>query len=144
MLCQRCNARKATVHFSTVAWPPGCETNHVCESCSNLESSPTVGSEPMMKKALPTAARATLRTRFRRKYARHLFSCALDLAARSIRESRMPARSIRGRVRGSLLAIQFLLLRRLSRTVGLEGKLTVFFREASGAPARFRRCETKA
>jgi protein-arginine kinase activator protein McsA len=33
MLCQQCQAREATVHFSVVAWPSGDETNHLCESC---------------------------------------------------------------------------------------------------------------
>jgi hypothetical protein len=136
MLCQRCNAKEAMVHFSIVAWPSSCETKHVCESCSNLEPIRIVGRESMIAQGKPTAGRATLRTRLRRKYVRYLFAGALDLAARSIRDSTAP--SIRRRVRRNLAATQFLVLRRLSSIIGLQGKLTVFFREAKGAPATFR------
>lgn len=33
MLCQKCNARKATVHLSTVTWPSGEDRKHLCETC---------------------------------------------------------------------------------------------------------------
>ncbi len=33
MLCEECQTREATVHFSAVAWPSGDLTNHLCETC---------------------------------------------------------------------------------------------------------------
>ena len=33
MLCQQCQSREATVHFSAVAWPSGEDTKHLCETC---------------------------------------------------------------------------------------------------------------
>lgn len=33
MLCQQCQVKEATVHFSTVAWPLGQDTTHLCETC---------------------------------------------------------------------------------------------------------------
>src|SRR6516162_6042766 len=33
MLCQQCQAREATIHFSALAWPSGEDTNHFCENC---------------------------------------------------------------------------------------------------------------
>ena len=41
MLCQQCQAREATVYFSTLAWPSGQDTLHLCEACY-----PTVEQEP--------------------------------------------------------------------------------------------------
>lgn len=33
MLCQQCQVREATVHFSALAWPSGEDTKYLCETC---------------------------------------------------------------------------------------------------------------
>lgn len=150
MLCEQCQNREATVQFSTLAWPSGSETKHLCESCCpSAEWTSTISAaEPVMAKIKPLTRRMTLRTRLGRKYGRHLFASALDLAARSIIASRIPVRSIRGKVRRGLIAMQlaihFLVLRRLSWIMGLQSEVTFLLREAKRPSSTFRTHRTKA
>lgn len=49
MLCQQCHVKEATVHFSTVAWPLGEDTTHLCEACypkAEAERTASFGPKP--------------------------------------------------------------------------------------------------
>src|SRR4051812_28312962 len=106
MRCHQCQLREATVHFSTLAWPSGHESKYLCENCcpSAQPSATITAAEPVVVGVEQVAREVTLRTRLRRKYAKHLFSEALDLAGRSIVAARIPPRSFGGQVRRNLLA----------------------------------------
>jgi hypothetical protein len=54
MLCQKCHAREATIHFSAMAWPSAEDTLHLCEACSpKVEQERTA--EQSVKDSKPTS-----------------------------------------------------------------------------------------
>src|SRR5579862_8709985 len=53
MLCQQCQTREATIHFSAVAWPSGEETKHFCETCYPKAEAERTASYGPKRKPLP-------------------------------------------------------------------------------------------
>jgi hypothetical protein len=53
MLCQQCQSREATVHFSAVAWPSGEDKKHLCETCYPDAEAKRTASYGPKRKPLP-------------------------------------------------------------------------------------------
>jgi hypothetical protein len=53
MLCQQCQTREATVHFSAVVWPAGEDARHLCESCYPEAEAKRTASYGPERKPLP-------------------------------------------------------------------------------------------
>jgi len=53
MLCQQCQVREATIHFSAVAWPSGEDTKHLCETCYPESEAKRTASYGPKRKPLP-------------------------------------------------------------------------------------------
>ena len=53
MLCEHCQVREATAHFSAVAWPSGDVTKHLCETCYPMAEAERTASYCSKRKPLP-------------------------------------------------------------------------------------------
>jgi hypothetical protein len=130
MLCQQCQRREATVHLTIIRWPSGYETTCCCEKCCPERGGVVAASEPVIAKCKPIGTEMTLRTKLKRRYGKHFFVAALNLASRSISASQRHPRSLRGRLVRALVAAELWVLGRLGWVLGLNKELVVFFREA--------------
>jgi hypothetical protein len=147
MLCKQCQQREATVHVVVVSWPFAEVDQHLCETCyTGAEASRTERYGALPTDQLPTKVEhiaATeylrskrppvitgLRARFRRKYVRHLFAAALDLAARHAWCSYVKRHPVRLPLVRLTLAVELGMVQGFASLIGVASEWSNFFRLA--------------